>query len=104
MRNRLDIPAFKGIFVQAVADWTQATGKHTFLKFLHNQAAAVLDHAIVNRSDQPATCASVTGCRFSFIWSRQLGPGPIPIPITPASQESAIDALTAVLPEKVGSG
>ncbi|MBV8430244.1 MAG: hypothetical protein JO244_03725 [Solirubrobacterales bacterium] len=104
MRNRLDIPAFKGIFVQAVADWTQATGKHTFLKFLHNQAAAVLDNAIVNRGDQPASCGAATSCRFVFIWSRQLGPGPVPIPVTAASQESAIDALTAALPEKAHSG
>jgi hypothetical protein len=104
MRNRLDIPAFKGIFVQAVADWTQATGKDTFVRFLHNQAAAVVDNAVVNRQDEPANCKVPSDCRFAFIWGRTLDPGPPPVPVAVASQESAIDALTAVLPAKPRSG
>ncbi len=102
MRNKLDIPAFKGIFVQAVADWTAATKRRTFERFLRNQAAAVVDHAIVNRDNQPANCSSVTACRFAFIWSRQFGPGPLPVPVTVASQESAIAALTVELPAAKG--
>jgi hypothetical protein len=100
-RNRLDIPAFKGVFVQAVADWTAATGRRTFLRFLQNQAAAVVDNAIVNPNNQPANCSTVTSCRFAFIWGRSLDPGPPPVPVTVASQESAIDALTAVLPQRL---
>lgn len=100
MRNRLDIPAFKGIFVQAVSDWTTATHKDTFVRFLHNQAAAVVDNAIVNRQNESADCSTVADCRFAFIWGRTLDPGPPPVPVTVASQESAIDALTAVLPAK----
>ena len=99
-RNRLDIPAFKGIFIQAVADWTAATGKRTFIRFLHNQAAAVVGGAIVNRENQPADCSTVAACRFAFIWGPPLDPGPPPVPVTVASQESAIDALNAVLPAK----
>lgn len=98
-RNRLDIPAFKGIFIQAVADWTAATRKTTFVRFLHNQAAAVVDNAIVNLHNQRATCSTATSCRFAFIWNRQIDGDP-PVPVTVASQESAIDALTAVLPAK----
>lgn len=100
MRNRLDIPAFKGIFIQAVDDWTAATGRTTFLRFLHDQAAAVVDNAIVAHGDQPANCTSDAACQFAFIWGRQLDPGPPPVPVTVASQESALDALTAVLPIK----
>jgi Glycosyl hydrolase family 76 len=103
MKNRLDIPAFKGIFVQAVADWTAATGKSTFARFLHNQAAAVVDNAIVDGLNRPADCNTVTDCRFAFIWGRTLDPGPPPVPVTVASQESAIAALTAVLPGRPSS-
>jgi hypothetical protein len=100
MRNRLDIPAFKGIFIQAVADWSEATGRSSFQRFLHNQAASVVNNAIVTRENQPANCAAPDSCRFAFIWGRQLDSGPPPVPVTVASQESAIDALTAVLPPK----
>ena len=97
-RNRLDIPAFKGIFIQAVADWTAATRKRTFMRFLSNQAAAVVDNAIIDRDNQLASCSTVTSCRFAFIWNRPLDGNPPPVPVTVASQESALDALTAVVP------
>jgi hypothetical protein len=97
-KNRLDIPAFKGIFVQAVADWTAATHKQRFVRFLHNQAVAVVDNAVVNPQNQAADCSTVTDCRFAFIWGRTLDPAHPPVPVTAAAQESAIDALTAVLP------
>ncbi|MGE5617492.1 MAG: glycoside hydrolase family 76 protein [Candidatus Woesearchaeota archaeon] len=99
-RNRLDIPAWKGIFIQAVADWRAATHRPYFLRFLRNQAAAVVDNAVVTSDNRPANCASPETCQFAFIWGRQLDPGPPPVPVTAASQESAIDALTAVLPPK----
>ncbi len=100
MRNRLDIPAFKGIFIQAVVDWRAATRRPYFLRFLRNQAAAVVDNAVVAADNEPANCGAADSCRFAFIWGRQLDPGPPPVPVTVASQESAIDALTAVLPAK----
>jgi hypothetical protein len=98
MRNRLDFPAFKGIFIQAVADWRAATRRPYFGRFLRNQAAAVVDNAIVTATNQPASCAVPDSCRFAFDWGRQLDPGPPPVPVTAAAQESAIDALTAALP------
>jgi Glycosyl hydrolase family 76 len=98
MKNRLDIPAFKGVFIQAVSDWSAATGKNTFARFLHNQAAAVVDNAVVDAQNQAADCSTAPNCRFAFIWGPPLDLGQPPVPVTVASQESAIDALTAVLP------
>ncbi len=98
MRNRLDIPAYKGIFIQAVADWTQATHRRTFERFLHNQAAAVVDNAVLSDGQRPGNCLTPATCQFAFIWGRPLDGSPPPVPVTAASQESAIDALTAVLP------
>ncbi len=99
-RNRLDIPAFKGIFIQAVADWSQATGRKTFVRFLENQAAAVVDNAVVAHGNQPGSCSTPSTCQFAFIWGKPLDAGPAPIPVTVASQESALDALTTVLPPR----
>jgi hypothetical protein len=99
-RNRLDIPAWKGIFIEAVADWRAATRRPYFFRFLHNQAAAVVDNAVVTGENQPAHCGAPNSCRFAFIWGREPDPGPPPIPVTVASQESALAALTAVLPAK----
>jgi hypothetical protein len=98
-RNRLDVPAFKGIFIQAVVDWTAATHRPTFVRFLHNQAASVVNNAIVRDGNRPGNCATPSTCQFAFIWARQLKHGPPPVPPTVASQESAIAALTAVLPK-----
>jgi hypothetical protein len=99
-RNRLDIPAWKGIFIQAVVDWRTATGRPYFGRFLQNQAAAVVDNAVVTGDNQHASCDVPDSCRFAFIWKRQADPGSPPVPVTAASQESAIDALTAVLPAR----
>jgi hypothetical protein len=103
-RNRLDIPAFKGIFIKAVADWRAATRRPYFGRFLRNQAVAVVDNAVVNNDNRPANCAVPDSCRFAFLWGRQLDPGPPPVPVTGASQASALDALTAVLPAKPHPG
>jgi hypothetical protein len=99
-RNRLDIPAFKGIFIQAVADWTEATGRATFRRFLRNQAAAVVDNAVLAGESQRGNCSTPNTCRFAFSWGRALDGRPSPVLITAASQESAIDALTAALPAR----
>jgi hypothetical protein len=102
-RNRLDVPSFKGIFIQAVSDWSAATHRKTFLRFLHNQAAAVVDNAIVTTGNRPGNCASPSSCQFAFIWARELKDGPPPVPPTVATQTSAIAALTAALPAKRGT-
>lgn len=99
-RNRLDIPAWKGIFIQAVADWRAATHRPYFFRFLRNQAAAVVDNAVLTVDNRSGDCATPATCQFGFIWGRRLNGARPPVPNTAASQESAIDALTAVLPAK----
>jgi hypothetical protein len=99
-RNRLDIPAFKGIFIQAVDDWTSATHRKTFRRFLHNPAAAIVNNAVVTDGNHPGDCSSPNTCQFAFIWARRLRHGPPPVPVTVASQTSAIAALTAALPAR----
>ena len=96
--NRYDITAFKGIFVQAVADWTAATGSHEFEPFLRAQARAVVRNATRGPTHH-GVCPSAHSCQFGFSWAR-------PFRTTPASeqlatvgtQESALAALIAVLP------
>ena len=44
--NRYDITAFKGIYMQAVSDWSTATGSKEFEPFLRTQAQAVVRDAI----------------------------------------------------------
>lgn len=96
---RLDLPAFKGLFVNAVADWSAATRSKAFHRFLLAQAVAVVDNTIRGAHDEPGRCATPQTCQFAFSWthaatqSGQLG-------VTLGGQESAIDALTAVLPQQ----
>jgi glycosyl hydrolase family 76 len=96
VRFRLDLPAYKGIFVNAMADWTVATGNNTFAGFLRTQANAVLQNAIRGPHNDLAHCATPRTCQFSFHWTGERDPAPLGI--TLGGQESAIDVLTSVLP------
>jgi hypothetical protein len=96
---RLDLPAFKGIFVNAVVDWTAATGSHALIPFLRAQATAVVDHAIRGPDGTPGNCQTPQSCQFAFNWTGRFGPHSDAIGVTLGGQESAIDALTAVLPQ-----
>jgi hypothetical protein len=93
MPNPLDIPAYKGIFVDAVSDWSAATGSTEFLGFLGQQA-----HSLLEANAVPGRCQADTGggCRFAFDW-RSAGSGGLADAITIGSQESALDALTAAI-------
>jgi hypothetical protein len=95
LKYKLDIPAYKGLFVQAVSDWSAATGRNTFQRFLRRQARAVVQYAIA--PSRAAACSTVRSCQFGFAWSAP-HPGSQPSWVTLGSQESALDALTAVLP------
>jgi hypothetical protein len=53
---------------------------------------------VVTGQNQPGNCGTPSTCRFAFMWGRQPNGAPPAVPVTPASQESAIDALTAALP------
>jgi hypothetical protein len=96
--NRYDITAFKGIFVQAVADWTTATGSREFVPFLRAQAEAVVRNSI-RGPIRHGVCASAHSCQFAFSWARPLRSTPGPERLTTVgTQESALSALIAVLP------
>jgi hypothetical protein len=87
-----NITAFKGIAVDAVADWTLATGQRRFLGFLHRQAVAV---ALNASGLSPArACTTPAACELSLYWARWVPAGRDPIPPTPGSQASGLSALT----------
>jgi Glycosyl hydrolase family 76 len=92
----LDIPAYKGLFVDAMADWSAVTRSTTFNAFLRTQARAVVDNAIRGPRNNATDCATPRTCEFSFHWTGESDPSPLGI--TLGGQESALDALTAVLP------
>jgi hypothetical protein len=94
-RSILDLPAYKGILVNALADYDRVTGTSTFRAFLINQATAVIQHAIVGGAS--TGCQTPSTCLFGFYWS----PPPYLVSDAPGAtlggQESGIDALTSVL-------
>jgi hypothetical protein len=96
--NRYDITAFKGIFVQAVADWSAATGSRQFLPFLRRQGGAVIHRALVS-GQRDGRCTSAHSCQFAFSWILPFGrtPGPERV-VTVGTQESALVALIALAP------
>jgi hypothetical protein len=96
---RLDLPAYKGLFVNAVVDWSAATGSKVFHRFLLAQAVAVLNNTIHGAGDEPGRCATPQTCQFAFSWTHR-ATNPIQPGVTLGGQESAIDALTAVLPKQ----
>jgi hypothetical protein len=98
VRFRLDLPAYKGLFINAVDDWAAATGDHSFDGFLRAQASAVVQNAIRGSHNDIAHCASPHTCQFGFHWTGAWDPAPLGI--TLGGQESALDALTAVLPRR----
>jgi hypothetical protein len=96
--NRYDITAFKGIFVRAVSDWTAATGSKEFEPFLRAQAQAVVRNAVKGPTHN-GVCPSAHSCQFGFSWARPFRSTPAPEQLaTVGTQESALEALIAVLP------
>jgi hypothetical protein len=95
---KLDLPAYKGLFVNALADWSQATRSGAFNGFLRAQANAVINNALRGAHNNVTHCATPATCEFAFHWSGE--PDPSPLGITLGGQESGLDALTAVLPTR----
>jgi hypothetical protein len=96
--NRYDITAFKGIFMQAVSDWTTATGSREFAPFLRSQAQAVARNATKGPT-RNGLCPSAHTCQFGFSWARPFDQTPAVEQLaTVGTQESALSALIAVLP------
>lgn len=94
-RFRLDLPAYKGLLIDALSDWQDTTRRTDFNAFLRAQAAAVMNNAVRGPGNRPAHCATPRTCQFAFSWTGR--PDPSPIGVTLGGQESALDALTAVL-------
>ncbi len=94
--RQFDVSSFKGIFVQAAADYDLATGTGTYRDWLRAQAAAILAHAVSNGVYQ-TRCKTPHGCQFGLYWSQAVAPTKAPVPISLASQTSALQALTAAI-------
>jgi hypothetical protein len=97
----LDLPSYKGILVNALADYDAATHSNAFRPFLIDQATAVVQHAILG--GMSTGCRTPSTCLFGFYWS----PPPHLVSNAPGAtlggQESGIEALTAVLTSPTGN-
>ena len=94
--RQFDVSSFKGIFVQAVADYDLATGTETYGPWLQTQAGAILARAVSDGTHH-TSCRTPHGCQFGMYWSRSVAPTKAPVPVSLASQTSALQALTAAL-------
>ena len=92
-----DEASYKGLFVQAVSDWTQATGSSVFDRFLLVQARAVLSNAASDGTSRTSCVWSPHDCQLGFYWARRLEPSRWPIVATAGSQEAGLSALTGAL-------
>jgi hypothetical protein len=93
--SRLDLPAYKGILVNALDDYDKATGTNTFRPFLLTQAAAVVRHAILGGNS--TGCRTPSTCLFGFYWSPPPHLSSNAVGATLGGQESGIEALTPAL-------
>lgn len=100
--SRYDYPAYKGILVNALADYDTATGTNTYAAFLHRQATAVVTNALLGGAR--GKCRTAGNCFFSFYWSPPPHLVSWAIGITVGGQESGIDALTSALPARAIAG
>ncbi len=95
--QQFNVSSFKGLFAQAVADYDQATGTDTYHAWLQAQAQAILARDTFNTVGQPAHCHTPASCQFGFYWSRAVDQSDAPVPLTIATQTSALQALTSAL-------
>jgi hypothetical protein len=89
-----NITIYKGLFDDAVADWTQATHSTTYDSFLHAQAQAVIRNATGVANDH---CATATTCQLSLYWARRVPVDHEPLVTTAGSQASGLSALVNAL-------
>lgn len=92
-----NITVFKGLFDDAVADWSAATGSTAYEPFLAAQAQAIIHNAT---GLEHRACTSARSCQLSMYWARLVPEAHQPIVPTPGSQASGLSALVnAVRPE-----
>jgi hypothetical protein len=92
-----NVSVFKGMFVQAVADYELATGDTGYQRFLRRQAQAIIDHSVSDATGVRTSCQTARDCQFGFYWARAIDPGRAGVPVTVATQISALRALIAAL-------
>jgi hypothetical protein len=97
----LDQLSYKGILAQAIDDYVLATGSHHFAAFMRRQATAIVNNAIRDPKGRPGNCRSPSTCQFVFYWAWPLSPSR-PMIANTATEMSALDVLTAVLPVHTG--
>ncbi len=97
----LDQLSYKGVLAQAIDDYSVATASKHYAAFLRRQATAIVTNAIIDPKGRPADCSSPSYCQFVFYWSWPLNPSR-PIITNTATEMSALDVLTGVLPVKPG--
>jgi hypothetical protein len=95
-----NLTAYKGILMQAVYDWSVATGSTAYRGFLFAQASSIVTNDISDGSNRLGDCGTPHTCQFGFHWAFPLVPDASKIGVSVATQTSALDALTAVLPTK----
>lgn len=92
-----NVSVFKGMFVQAVADYELATGDTGYRRFLRRQAVAIIHHSASDATGVRTSCQTARDCQFGFYWARAIDPGRAGVPVTVATQISALRALTAAI-------
>jgi hypothetical protein len=95
-----DATVWKGVLVDAVADWQAATGSNEYDAFLIRQARAVIDRSASNGS-RLTKCQTPHDCQLGFYWARAIPPDPN-FPVGPGSQEAGLSALTDALSTSSG--
>lgn len=91
-----DSTSWKTMFVDAVADWQQATGSTLYDQFLTSQAHAVIDRAASNGSWLTA-CQTPHDCQIGFYWAQPVPPATTELPVSPGTQDAGLSALTDAL-------
>lgn len=91
-----NITVFKGLLVDAVSDWSKATGSTTYYGLLLAQARAVISNSTGARGTSP-NCRTPASCQLSLYWGRRVTTRRAPIPPTPGSQTAGLAALSDAL-------
>lgn len=91
-----DSTVYKGLFVEAVADWEAATGSHVYDAFLRRQGDAVIDYA-ASDGTHLAKCQTPHECQLGLYWARPIPPDATTLGVTPGTQFSGLEALTDAL-------
>jgi len=92
----IDQTIYKGVVVDAVADWALATNSSTYDAFLQLQAKAVVDNA-ASDGRTPSSCQTPHTCQIGFYWSRKVPPAQAPIPVNAGTQAAGLAALVDAL-------